>query len=278
MDNWLVAAALLSALLHAGWNAAVKSSGKATEVMTGQMVGAGLIGLPILVWTGLPALAAWPWIAIATALNVVNILALLKAYELTGFGVAYPMVRASAVTIMAPLASIVTGDALSTFGIMGVGLIASSLLIIGLSSRGATAISRGALGWILLSGCGTAIVVLCEARGVRVSGSALAYGCVSAITNAAVMAWKQKLLAAPFSMLQRHWRTSGPAAVASMASYLLILVVFAQAPIAAAAALRDTSAIFAILIAIFWLREPMTRTHLAAVGLSALAIPLLRFA
>jgi drug/metabolite transporter (DMT)-like permease len=40
--------------------------------------------------------------------------------------------------------------------------------------------------------------------------------------------------------------------------------------------LRDTSAIFAILIAVFWLKEALTRSRLVAILLSAAAVPLLR--
>jgi drug/metabolite transporter (DMT)-like permease len=66
------------------------------------------------------------------------------------------------------------------------------------------------------------------------------------------------------------------AGFASMASYLLILWVWDHGPIAPAAALRDTSAIFALLIAVFWLKEPFDRLRIAAVLLSAAAVPLLR--
>ena len=47
-----------------------------------------------------------------------------------------------------------------------------------------------------------------------------------------------------------------PVAMASVASYLLILWVWGHAPIAPAAALRDTSAVFALLIAVIWLTHP----------------------
>ena len=47
-----------------------------------------------------------------------------------------------------------------------------------------------------------------------------------------------------------QWRAALPMGVASMASYLLILWVWTAAPIALAAALRDTSAVFATLIAV----------------------------
>ncbi len=73
-----------------------------------------------------------------------------------------------------------------------------------------------------------------------------------------------------------QWSIAVPAAIASVASYLLILWVWGHAPIAPAAALRDTSAVFAILIAVVWLKEPFTRTRIVAVLLAAAAIPLLR--
>ena len=41
-------------------------------------------------------------------------------------------------------------------------------------------------------------------------------------------------------------------------------------------ALRDTSAVFALLIAVIWLKEPFTKTRVAAVLLAAAAVPLLR--
>jgi drug/metabolite transporter (DMT)-like permease len=69
-----------------------------------------------------------------------------------------------------------------------------------------------------------------------------------------------------------------PNAVAAVLSYVLILWVWGAAPIAPAAALRDTSSAFAILIAIVWLKEPFTPMRLGAVLLSALAVPVLRFA
>jgi drug/metabolite transporter (DMT)-like permease len=69
---------------------------------------------------------------------------------------------------------------------------------------------------------------------------------------------------------------AAPTAVAAVVSYLLILRVWTQAPIAPASALRDTSAVFAILIAIVWLKEPFTPSRMLAVLLAAAAVPLLR--
>lgn len=87
MEAAHVLAALLSALLHAGWNAAVKASPRPTEAMAAQMLTSAALVLPGLLWTGLPARASLPWIAASTLMNVVTVSALLRAYELGGFGI-----------------------------------------------------------------------------------------------------------------------------------------------------------------------------------------------
>lgn len=278
MEHWHVAAALLSALLHAGWNAAVKASPRPSEAMTAQMAIAALIVLPALAWTGLPAARSWIWIAASTSLNLVTVTALLKAYEHAGFGIAYPVVRALSVLLVVPLAALVAGETVSRVGLAGIALISGSLLLLALGNVRRGIAARAAAGWIGLSGATTAAYVLCDAQGVRSAGSPWAYGCLVSVTNAVAMAWWQRTYAAPWRELLAEARLASPLAIASIASYLLILWVWSRAPVAPAAALRDTSAIFAILIAALWLKEPFTRLRLAAVLLAAAAVPLLRLA
>jgi len=50
MEPQHVAAALLSAVLHAGWNAAVKASARPTEAMAAQMLLGAVLVLPA--WSG----------------------------------------------------------------------------------------------------------------------------------------------------------------------------------------------------------------------------------
>jgi drug/metabolite transporter (DMT)-like permease len=276
MDFADVAAALLSALLHAGWNAAVKASRNPAQTMTAQMVVGALLVVPALFWSGLPALEAWPWIAASTLLNVLTVSALLRAYEFGGFGIVYPIVRAVAVLLVVPLAAGLTGDRVGPAALVGVAVIALSLGALSWDAARDRGLAFHALAWALAAGLGTAAYIMCDAQGVRASGSPWAYGFVVSITNAGAMFWRRRHDGAPWQQVMGQWRVAIPAAVASMASYLLILWVWSHAPIAPAAALRDTSAVFAILIAILWLKEPFTRTRIVAVLLAAAAVPLLR--
>ena len=276
-----VAAALLSALLHAGWNAAVKANRHPAQAMMAQMVLGALLVAPLLLWTGLPAAGAWPWIAGSALLNLVTVHALLRAYELGGFGIVYPVVRALAVLFVVPLAALVTGHLVGWGAFAGIAIIAAALGILAWDASrghgpGSDGLASGAIGWAALAGLGTAAYILYDAQGVRASGSPLAYGFVASICNALAMCWRQRRAGPVWPQLKGQWLYALPVAVASMVSYLLILWVWNHAPIAPAAALRDTSAVFAILIAVVWLREPLTRTRLAAVLLAAAAVPLLR--
>lgn len=276
MDLAAVAAALTSALLHAGWNAAVKASRNPVQTATAQMTIAALIGLPALAWVGLPPVEAWGWIALSTFINTLTVPAMLRAYALGGFGIVYPVMRAVAVLAVVPLAAVVAGDTIGPWGLAGVAVIALSLLVLAVDASRGHGASRAALGWTVLTGGLTAAYVICDASGVRAAGSPWGYGIVVSLTNALAMMLRQRRHLPRIGEMRGVLAVALPAGVASMASYLLILWVFSFAPIAPAAALRDTSALFAIGIAAVFLRERFTPVRIAAVVLAAAAVPLLR--
>jgi len=278
METTHVAAALLSAVLHAGWNAAVKASPRPAEAMAAQMIMSAVLSLPFLLWTGLPDAAAWKWVAASTLTNTVAVTALLKAYELAGFGIVYPVVRAMSVVLVVPMAALLAGDRLGLAGLVGIGLIVLSLCILANSTGRDRNLPPRALLWVSVAGVATAVYVMCDAQGARAAGSPWAYGLVVSITNAAAMWWRNRHLGTPIGLAAANWTVATPTAVASTASYLLILWVWSLAPIAPSSALRDTSSVFAILIAIVWLREPLTVSRILAVLLAASAVPLLRLA
>ena len=256
----------------------MKSHARPAEIMTAQMVIGAVLGLPALLWTGLPAAASLPWLAGSTCINLVIVTALLRAYGLLGFGTAYPVVRALSVMLVTPAATLFSGELLSVYGLLGIGLIVASLFLLAAGNRGHAAVPRSALFWMALAGLATAGYVLCDAQGVRRAGSPLAYGFVVSATNAAAMFVFQGFAA-------RQWRSVVSACRHRRADRHRLDGLLPADPVglepgavAPASALRDTSSIFAIVIAIVWLREPFTRLRLFAILLSAAAVPLLRLA
>jgi drug/metabolite transporter (DMT)-like permease len=246
--------------------------------MAAQMLVSAMLVLPGLLWTGLPAQGSWAWIAASTLMNIITVTALLRAYELGGFGVVYPVVRAVSVLLVVPLAAALVGDRLGTGALAGIGLIVVSLGLLAGSARRDRSFTTGALLWTFAAGLATAAYVMCDAHGVRLAGSPFAYGFAVSMTNAAAMCWRHRHIGTPWRMLTSNWAVAAPTAAAAVASYLLILWVWTKAPIAPASALRDTSAVFAILIAVAFLKEPFTALRMLAVLMASAAVPLLRLA
>lgn len=276
MDGSLVAAALLSAALHAAWNAAVKASARPSLAMTAQILASAALALPVLFWVGMPQQASWPWMAMSSALTMGAVAALLRAYEHGGFGVVYPMARASSVLLVLPLAAAVAGERPRPLGLLGVALVSAALLMLARGEGVTRALSRPALGWTLASAAFTAGYIVCDALGVRRAGSALAYGCLLSIGNALLWtAWQQRK-GLRLGELLPQWPRTLLLALAATLSYWLILWVWTRAPIALASALRDTSAIFATLIAVTVLKEPFDRRVPFAVSLATLGTVMIR--
>jgi len=279
MDSWILAAALASAALHASWHAVVKSSAQPSHAMTAQMVGSAAICVPALFWSGLPALAAWPWMIGSTLLSMGAVASLLRGYANGGFGVVYPMTRASSVLLVLPLAAAVAGEWPTPAGLAGVALVSGAVMMLAFrKGKDDTAgVSRKALGWILSAAVFTACYVVCDAQGVRRAQSPFAYGFTNSVANGALWAWLQYRRGMNLrAVAGAEWPRAMLTVVAAMASYLLILWVFTHAPIALGSALRDTSAIFATLIAITILKEPFDRTVIFAVALATAGSVLIR--
>jgi len=276
LDTIYILAALGSALLHATWNAAVKSTGQHTAVMTGQMLVAGLVGLPVLFFVDFPRWESLVWIAASALFNVMGIKAILRAYDHGEFGLVYPMSRAIMIMLVVPLSTLLAHERLSTGAMLGIALIITALALLALSARHGQNLSRQVLIWTGVGGVLSACTVLIDANGIRQSGSPFAYGCLTAIFNAANMAWQQRRLPGLVATIRRHAHVTLWTGVLSMVSYLLIVWVFSKASIAGAAALRDTSSVFAVLIAMVFMKEAISRIKLLAVALAIAAIPLMR--
>jgi drug/metabolite transporter (DMT)-like permease len=276
LDTIYILAALGSALLHATWNAAVKSTGQHTAVMTGQMLVAGLVGLPVLFFVDFPRWESLVWIAASALFNVMGIKAILRAYDHGEFGLVYPMSRAIMIMLVVPLSTLLAHERLSTGAMLGIALIIAALALLAMSARHGQNLSRQVLIWTGVGGVLSACSVLIDANGIRQSGSPFAYGCLTAIFNAANMAWQQRRLPGLVATIRRHAHVTLWTGVLSMVSYLLIVWVFSKASIAGAAALRDTSSVFAVLIAMVFMKEAISRVKLLAVALAIAAIPLMR--
>jgi len=117
-----------------------------------------------------------------------------------------------------------------------------------------------------------------DGLGVRAAGDAASYGLwlffLIAWPYLGAVLWARRTrLALPSRALLGRGLVGG---AASVAAYLIALWAMMRAPIAAVAALRETSVIFAALLGAWLLKEPFGRGRFAGACLVALGIALLR--
>lgn len=249
-------AVLGAALAHATWNAMLKSSRDVLFDMTLVVFAAGLVTAPFMLVVELPAPAAWPYIIASMVLHMGYYVALVGAYRAGDLSHGYPIMRGIAPLIVSLCALAWLGEAPTPTVWLGVLLICGGVLSLGFVGFHWRT-SRVALGWALANACIIASYTLVDAAGVRLAGRAESY-----------VVWLFTLDALPFTILifalkkrevlvyaRRFWLRGLVGGGLSAAAYGIVLWAMTRAPVAAVAALRETSVIFAALIGAWLLKE-----------------------
>jgi len=260
----VVLAVLFGALLHATWNALVKSSGdKQLDLALVHLLGA-LVALPLLVWVGLPPVAAWPFIGMSLLIHVAYYITLNGAYQHGDLGSTYPIMRGSAPLLVA-LGSTALGERLTPAAWLGIGAITVGVLLVGLA-RPAQALHHGrAIAFALANAVVIAGYTIVDGRGVRISAEA-GYTAASYVVLLFVLdgipypalVFAQRSVAARRAMLayaRRRWPLATLGGLASLGSYWIALWAMTRAPVAAVSALRETSVLFATAMSVLVLKE-----------------------
>ncbi|HEX8654114.1 MAG TPA: EamA family transporter [Allosphingosinicella sp.] len=266
-------AVLFAALLHAGWNAVVKLGlDRFSSIMLLALV-QGAIALVLIPFFEPPARAAWPWLLLGSALHSGYKLFLIRAYAQGDLSQVYPIARGTAPLIVAVAGALLLAEVPSPARSAAVLAIGGGILLLaggGLSRRG--------LLWALGTAGFTAAYTLADGLGARLSGSASGFAMWLFALDGLVM------LAIGLAMRGRRalaalapeWRGGTAAAAMSLGSYWIAIWAFTQAPLALVAALRETSVLFALLIAALWLREKIGLRRWIAAALIVAGVVLMR--
>jgi len=258
---------LFAAALHAGWNALVRASSQKFDDTVLIVLGAAIWAAFLLPMMPIPALASWPYLAASVLIHVAYFSFVAISYRSGELSFVYPLMRGSAPALSAIAAALLVNESPSLGGWAGVLLISSGVLILaGDSWRSGTFPVAPAM-FALANGAIIAVYTLVDGQGVRLSGYAFSYTGwmflltapillgISAATQRSVM----------LKRIQIGWRKGLIGGACTLASYGLALWAMTRAPIALVAALRETSVIFAVIIANFILKEPTTRLRYASI-------------
>jgi drug/metabolite transporter (DMT)-like permease len=294
---------LVAAVLHAGWNVLLKTSGDTlTTAVRLQVIGTAVlvpIGLAAWLANGMPAVpAAAIWLAVVSGvLEAAYFVLLASAYRRGPLSLVYPLARGSAPLLAVAIGILLLGERLVPLAMAGVACLLVGIFLVARpweALRAAGAAQRGAVGFALATGASIAAYSAVDRLGVRetepwIYGSILAV--VSTILTASVVIGGRRLgLLAPVPAPEvgvpqnRGGRLArdAVAGVLSLGAYLLVLFAYAIAPLATVAPLRESGIVLAAAWGAIRLREAAGRrdagTRIAAAGLVVVGAILLAVA
>jgi len=258
----VLGAVLVGALLHAGWNALVKSSTDKSLDMAVIHLIASVLAIPLVALAGWPRVEAWPFIGASVLIHIGYYIATTQAYKHGDLGLTYPLMRGVAPLLVALSATFTLGETLTPLAWAGILGICCGVLVLGLSRQALHA--PKAVGFALANAVIIAIYTVVDALGVRASGDALQYVATLFLLDGLpfgllMMARRGRAMG---HYARRRWPLATAGALASIGSYGIALWAMTRAPVATVAALRETSVLFAVLLGTWLLKEPFTLRRL----------------
>ncbi|HEX6793421.1 MAG TPA: EamA family transporter [Casimicrobiaceae bacterium] len=272
-------AVLGAGLLHAGWNALLKAApGGEPMLDTASVVAGSCIWAAVaLPFVSLPDPAAWKFIAGSTVIHFGYYVTLAHAYRTGDLSFAYPLMRGTAPLIVAVLGIALLHELPSPHTMLGIVLICTGIVSIAFIRRERH--PPAAARWAFANAAVIAAYTLVDGSGARASGNPIAYVtwliAIEGLPFVTWILWRGGAPAAAY--LGRSWRRGLLGGVASLGAYGIVLFAMTRAPVAAVAALRETSVLFAAVIGALWLKEGFGAMRLAgaasvAVGIAALKL------
>jgi drug/metabolite transporter (DMT)-like permease len=256
-------AVLAAALLHATWNALVKSSADKQLDTIAVAVGSGVIALAVAPWLPQPAPQSWPWLIASALVHILYFAFLAGAYRWGELSYTYPIMRGGGPMIVALAGGLVFGEVLAPLHWAGIVLVCAGVLAFASGSHDRRA---------TLFALGNAVVIaaytLIDAQGARASAAPVSYTLWFFAANGAViggigLARRGRELPAYY---RRNWLRPSLGGLFAVGAYSIALWAMTRAPVALVAVLRETSVIFAALFGALFLGEKFTRRRLVATG------------
>jgi len=297
-----IALVLIAAVLHAGWNVLLKTSGDTlTTAVRLQAIGTiVLVPIAVVAWfaTGQPSVSGTAfWLAIlSAALGATYFVCLASAYRRGGLSLVYPLARGSAPLVAVAVGIGVLGEQLAPLALVGVACLLAGILLVARpwqAFRSADPAHRSAICFALATGASIAAYSTVDRLGVREAppwlyGAILAVG--SSIFTASVVITGRRMGWLAPAPARAATAPTGAAAlgrdavagVLSLTAYLLVLMAYSIAPLATVAPLRESGIVLAAAWGAIRLREAASRrdagSRIAAAALVVIGAALLAVA
>lgn len=267
MTTTLIVILLGSALLHAIWNALIKGGSNKLFETALKTSGGGLCALCVLLFLPLPAPQSWPYLAGTAVIHLFYYLLLARAYKDAEFSYAYTIMRGSAPLFTALVAVFVLGHSLKPGGWAGVLLLSAGILLLALDCLRCGLFRAGPTILALANSLTIMGYTVVDGTGVRLSGHSVSYVCWVFFLNIfpILIVTLSRHGKEYFRYARTRWKYGLTGGFCSAVAYGLSVWAMARAPISLVAALRETSVVFGMLLAAFFLKEKLSPARILSV-------------
>ncbi|MDR6411866.1 DMT family transporter [Paraburkholderia terricola] len=252
---------LLAALLHASWNAMLHGNEDRFLSMTWMSIAIAAVSTLVILFTPLPASAAWPYIVASGIVHIVYNVTLVRSYRRNDLAQAYPIARGSSPLLVTLGAALFAHEVIRPSQVLGILMISGGIIAIALERFH---VSRAGLRAALTTGATIAVYTVIDSIGVRLSGGeALAYTAWMFLFY-----WLMPLLFVALRGVTALWPPvrSAPVSIGSslvgglvsIAAYGIVIWALQSGATGTVSALRETSVVFAVLIGRVFLREAVS--------------------
>lgn len=263
MSPPLVILILCAAAMHATWNALMRSSeDRLASISMMSIFSAAVAALFCVLLPPLSA-PAWPFVLGSAAIQVAYCVVLARAYTHGALSHVYPLARGAAPLLVALGALIAAGERPSLAELAGLGLVSGGVAGIALGSG---RLQLHATISALCVGALIAAYMVVDGMGVRLSANPPSY-----------IAWLMVALGLPMPLVYRVMRGRWPrirkdaetiksfaGGLLGLAGYGIVVWAMSGEQMARVSGLRETSILFATIIGIVFLKEPLTGNRLVS--------------
>lgn len=219
-------------------------------------IGMGMAAGPLLPFVAVPHGVTWGWLALSLVLQTGYKYYLTRAYETGDFAVAYPLARGTAPLLTTLGSAFLFGELPGATAILGIIALCCGVLLMSLGRRGGEVGGRSVL-FALVTSVFIAAYTLTDGAGVRSATDGIGYVVwlfvldgVLSLVLCLLLRGKRVVFVA-----LREWRVVLGGGFLSALAYGIAIWAMTRAPIAAVAALRETSILFAMILSVALLKE-----------------------
>lgn len=280
LDLAVAGLVLLSALLHASWNAVVKSDTDRLVSMGMVMASGAVMGLMAVPFLPLPDPESWKWLIISITIHNFYYFFLLNAYAHGDLSHVYPIARGSGPLLVAIFSGALVGEHLTTGEFAGVFLVSLGIASLALAKGWPRGEEWRPTLYALATGVTIAAYTIADGLGVRASGHALSYiAWLNFLEGPWVLLFAIWMRGpAFFDHLRKYWWRGAGGGVVATIGYGLAIWALSVGAMAHVAALRETSVLFAALLGTWLLKEVFTPRRALGTAVIVAGVMALRLA